>query len=57
MHSIRRERRRILAGTLCLVLLMLWKHSHEECRGSITCSAEDEESSVVFPAEQQQEAQ
>lgn len=54
MHSIRRERRRILAGTLCLVLMMLWKHSHEECRERVTCSAGEEESAVVFPDEQQE---
>jgi hypothetical protein len=32
MHSIRRERRRLIAGMLCLVLLMLWKQSQVDCR-------------------------
>lgn len=33
MHSIRRERRRLVAGMLCLVLLVLWKQSQVDCRG------------------------
>lgn len=55
MHSIRRERRRLVAGMLCLVLMLLWKQSHTECHNRdaaqgaeySTCSHGDEEEQTV----------
>jgi len=31
MHSIRRERKRILAGVICLLLVMIWKETQVGC--------------------------
>lgn len=51
MHSIRRERRRLVAGMLFLVLLVLWKQPQIDCRNQdgeqgsehSTCSHDESE--------------